>query len=96
MNEVHKSRPDHLCREIAYASQYEEPMQRALRRAAKLKRRLGIDVGIAEPFPEKPRGMWVRTFGCLLDEILQAEILANEAQANTFQRLVAQLDDDLE
>ena len=55
-----------------------------------------MGVGLAEPFPEKRRGMWVRTFGCLLDEILQAEILANEAQANTFQRLVEQLDDDLE
>jgi hypothetical protein len=31
--------------------------------------RLGIDVEIAEPFPEKPKGMWVRTYGCLLDEI---------------------------
>jgi hypothetical protein len=57
---------------------------------------LGIDVGIAEPFPEKPKGMWARTYGCLLDEILQAEMLANEAQANRFQRLLAQIEDDLE
>ena len=71
-------------------------MQRALRRAAKLKQRLGIDVGIAEPFPEKPKGMWVRTFGCLLDEILQAEILANEVQANRMKRLLKQVEDDLE
>jgi hypothetical protein len=61
-----------------------------------LKQCLGIDVGIAEPLPEKPKGMWARTYGCLLDEILRAEIVANEAQANTFQRLVAQLDDGLE
>jgi hypothetical protein len=61
-----------------------------------LKQRLGIDVGIAEPFPEKPNGMWVRTYACLLDEILQAEILANEAQANRFQRLLARIQDDLE
>jgi hypothetical protein len=56
-----------------------------------LKQRLGINVGIAEPFPGKPNGMWVRTFACLLNEILQAEILANEAQANRFSRLLAQL-----
>jgi hypothetical protein len=37
--------------------------------------------------------MWVRTFGCLLDEILQAEILANEAQAKMFKRL-AQVKND--
>ena len=40
--------------------------------------------------------MWVRTYGCLLNEILQAEMLANEAQANRFQRLLAQLEDDPE
>ena len=39
--------------------------------------------------------MWTSTYGCLLDEILQAEMLANEAQANRFQRLLVQLQDDL-
>jgi hypothetical protein len=34
--------------------------------------------------------VWARTYGCLLDEMLQAEVLANEA------RLLAQLKDDLE
>ena len=61
-----------------------------------MKQRLGIDVGIAEPFPDKPKGMWVRTFGCLLDEILQAEILANNAQMDMFKRLLAQFEGDLE
>jgi hypothetical protein len=84
------------CNHLAYACQYENSWQRAARRANKLKQRLGIDVGIAEPFPAKPKGMWARTYGCLLDEILQAETVANEAQANRFQRLVAQLDDDLD
>jgi hypothetical protein len=84
------------CNKLAYASQYEEPWKRALRRANKLKQRLGIDVGIDEPFPDKPKGMWSRTYGRRLDEILQAEILANEAQAKRFQRLTAQLQDDLE
>jgi aerobic-type carbon monoxide dehydrogenase small subunit (CoxS/CutS family) len=79
------------CNKLAYASQYEQPWKRALRRANKPKQRLGIDVEIAEPFPEKPKGMWVRTYGCVLDEMLQAEILADEAQANRFQRLLAQL-----
>jgi hypothetical protein len=84
------------CTKLAYASQFESSWQRALRRASKLKQRLGIDVGIAEPLPEKPKGMWVRTYACLLDEILQAEILADEARANTFQRLVAQVEDHLD
>ena len=99
ITKLHLSQRYFLCRhcnQLAYASQYEQPWKRALRRANKLKQRLGIDVGIAEPFPAKPKGMWGRTYGCLLDEILQAEMLANEAQANRFQRLLAQIEDDLE
>ena len=84
------------CNQLAYASQYEQPWKRALRRASKLKQRLGVGGGIAEPLPDKPKGMWTRTYGCLLDEILQAEMLASEAQANRFQRLLAQIEGDLE
>jgi hypothetical protein len=84
------------CNQLPYASQYQRPWQRALRKAGKLKQRLGMDVGIAEQFPEKPKGMWASTYGRLLDEILQAEILANEAQANRFKRILAQVDNDLE
>ena len=67
-----------------------------LRRANKNRQRLGISVGIAEPLPDKPRGMWARTYGQLLNEISQAEILANEAQTNRFKRLLAQLKNDLD
>ena len=87
---LHLSRRYFLCRhcnQLAYAAQFEQPWKRALRKADKLKQRLGINVGIAEPFPDKPRGMWTRTFDCLLNEMLQAEILANEAQSNMLKRL---------
>jgi hypothetical protein len=40
--------------------------------------------------------MWVRTYGGLLGELLQAEILADEGRANRFKRLVAQVEDDLD
>jgi hypothetical protein len=99
ITKLHLSSRYFLCRhcaKLAYASQFETSWQRAPRRANKLKQRLGIDVGIAEPLPDKPKGMWVRTYGRLLDELLQAEILADEAQGNRFQRLLAQLKDDLE
>ena len=99
VTKLHLARCYFLCRhcnQLAYASQYEHPWQRALRRANKLRQRLGIDVGIAEPLPEKPKGMWVRTYACLLDEILRAEISANEARANRLNRLLAQVDNDLE
>ena len=99
ITKLHLSRRYFLCRHcnrLAYASQFERPWQRALRRASKLKQRLGVGGGIAEPLPDKPKGMWTRTYGCLLDEILQAEMLASEAQANRFQRLLAQIEGDLE
>ena len=99
ITKLHLSQRYFLCRhcnQLAYASQYEQPWKRALRRASKLKQRLGVGGGIAEPLPDKPKGMWTRTYGCLLDEILQAEMLASEAQANRFQRLLAQIEGDLE
>ena len=99
ITKLHLSRRYFLCRhcnQLAYASQFERPWQRALRRANKLKQRLGIGVGIAEPVPDKPEGMSVRTYGRLLDEILQAEIRVNEAQANRIKRLLEQVDNDLQ
>jgi hypothetical protein len=67
------------------------PRRRQIRiepKRTKLKQRLGIDVGIGDPLLDKPKGMWTRTYASLLDEILQAEILTNEAQSNMFKRLV--------
>jgi hypothetical protein len=81
------------CNQLAYASQFEAPWQRARRRANKLKQRVGIDVEIGDPF-QKPKRMWTRTFDSLLNELLQAEILAYEAQANMFTRLSAQIKND--
>jgi hypothetical protein len=92
---LHLSNRYFLCRhctKLAYASQFETSWERAIRRANKLKQRLDIGVGLADPLPEKPKGMWARTYGYLLNEILQAEISANEAQENRFQRLLAQLE----
>jgi hypothetical protein len=97
VNKLYLSRRYFLCRQcnqLTYSSQFERPWQRTLRRANKLKRRLGINVGITELFPGKPKGMWRRTFTSLLDEILQAEILANEAQSNMFKRLLGQVKND--
>src|SRR6516164_8566407 len=99
ITKLHLSQRYFLCRhcnQLAYASQYEQPWKRALRRANKFKQRLGVGGGIAEPLPDKPKGMWTRTYGCLLDQILQAEMLANEAQANRIKRLLEQVEDDLE
>jgi hypothetical protein len=82
------------CNKLAYASQFEQPWQRALRKSNKLKQHLDIDVD-GEPLLDKPKGMWVRTYGNLLDDILQAESLAYQGQADMLKRW-AQVKNDLE
>ena len=45
-----------------YASQNETPFLRSIRRATKIRMRLGAGFSFAEPFPEKPPGMHRRTY----------------------------------
>jgi hypothetical protein len=50
------------CYELRYESQREDKMHRALRRAHKIKKRLGGSANMMEPFPEKPKGMHLKTY----------------------------------
>lgn len=68
-----------LCYRLAYASQSEDDLDRALRRANRIRVRLGGEPGTASLFPRKPRGMWSRTYDRLSAEALAAEELAEEA-----------------
>jgi hypothetical protein len=60
-----------LCSQLVYASKYEQPWQRASRRADKLRRRLGI---VGAVVPEKPKGMLAPVYERLLEKTLQAEM----------------------
>lgn len=67
------------CYRLAYASQREDAVDRAQRRAGKLRQRLGGDLGSAAPFPQKPQRMWRRTYRRLREQAVDAETRADEA-----------------
>jgi hypothetical protein len=50
------------CRDLAYPSQSDGPTGRALRRAEKIRERLGWRPGVAHGIGSKPKGMHWRTF----------------------------------
>jgi hypothetical protein len=77
----------HCCR-LAHASQSEGVLDRTLRRANKIRQRLGGEPGMASPFPRKPRGMWGRTYDRLRAQTFEAEMRADEALEQRTQRLL--------
>jgi hypothetical protein len=67
------------CYRLAHASQSEGASDRSLRRANKVRERLGGDPGMAAEFPSRPKGVWTRTYERLREQINAAETLADEA-----------------
>jgi hypothetical protein len=77
------------CHRFAYQSQREQPYDRALRRANKIRLRLGGHPGMLSPLPGKPKRMHWRTFARLLHQVHRAEALAAEHLAIELDRLKA-------
>src|SRR5471030_196284 len=69
------------CYRLAHASQSEGALDRVLRRANKIRQRLGGDPGMVAPFPPKPKGIWWRTYERLRDRAFDAELRAADAFA---------------
>jgi hypothetical protein len=81
------------CGHLVHASPYEPAWQRALRRASKLRQRLGFPdgAGLLSPVPDKPASMPDAEYALLLNKLLQAEMLADQILTGRLQRLAAQV-----
>ena len=58
---------------LAYRSQRERAYERTLTRTQDIRLKLGGSSSLAEPFPDKPKGMWWRTYLRLRGDAQEAE-----------------------
>jgi hypothetical protein len=80
------------CNRLTYAGQSEGGLDRILRRANKIRQRLGGDPGMASSFPTRPKGIWRRTYERLHRRTFGIEMCAEEAMGRYIGKLKARVD----
>lgn len=76
------------CYRLTYGSRSEDACERALRRANKIRMRLGGDAGCLGANPSRPKGMWRKTYDRLVGTIVDNESRAEERLARMAARLL--------
>jgi len=79
------------CYRLAHASQNETQLDRELRRSNKIKLRLGGTPGLYS-FPNKPKGMWSRTYERLRDEAFDIDCHVVEFMDARCEEVMARID----
>ena len=75
------------CYRLTHASRNEDSCDRALRRANKIRMRLGGEPGYEAMIPRRPKGMWRKTYDRLFEAVIENESRAEERLT----RMAAQL-----
>jgi hypothetical protein len=75
------------CYELTNKSRREDAKNRALRKARKIRVRLGGSVSFLDEFPAKPKGMWERTYRRLKGQAEDAENRATPLIQNWLEQL---------
>jgi hypothetical protein len=78
-----------VCARIAYASQRERRRERLWRAARKLRARLGEGSSHLDPIPERPYGMWQRTYDRLVERVGAIEAAALDTANVELRKLIA-------
>lgn len=78
-----------LCRDchgLIYTSCNTHPTKRLFNKANKLKEKIGVEPGIMDFIPEKPKGMHGSTFDGIIHEIQRLEYLGDQAMVKKWEK----------